>query len=131
SKVFGSEVHVTQLESGMGSTTVGIEIPAAAGPDGTAPKEPLVAGTVNVDVSALGLAAGSDPKAVTIDNAKLTLRFNEHNDLIDKLPEPQGEGGQTPTVRVRNATIHFVQAGKPDFTASGLDADLIPQGKKL
>lgn len=132
SKAFGSEVHVTALNSGVSGTTVGIEIPAAPAPDGTVAKAPLVAGTVNVDVSPLGLAAGTDPKAVTIDNARLTLRFNEHNDLIDKLPEPQGEGGgQVPTVRVRNATVRFVQAGKPDFTASGIDADLTPLGKKL
>ncbi|OWK34775.1 hypothetical protein FRUB_09617 [Fimbriiglobus ruber] len=97
-----------------------------------APAQPIVTGTVGVDVSPLGLATGGAPQSVTVDNAKVTLHFDKDNNIIDQLPKPKSgnKGSKTPDIHVKGAAVHFVQEGKPDFHATGIDVKVIDSGEK-
>ena len=122
----GGEVRVTEMSSDMSSTTLRVEIPAG----GLEP--PLVQGSIRVDVSPLGLAAGSEPKSIRIDNATLRLRFDRDGNIVGKLPKPPtGGGGALPAIEVRDATVHIAQEGKPDFQIAGVDLRIAEKNSKL
>ena len=123
----GGRVVVSELSAGLtGGTSLVVEIPAGPG------AAPLLTGTVVADVSALGLAAGESPTAVTVEDAKLTLRFDSAGNLIDKMPEPKaGGGGPVPAVTVKRASIRLLQDGRPEFQVSGVDATLAPDGDRF
>ncbi len=122
----GGEVRVTEMSSDMSSTTLQVEIP------GGASEPPLVKGSIRVDVSPLGLAAGSDPKSIRIDNATLRLRFDRDGNILGKLPKPPGGGGGAfPAIEVRGATVHIAQEGKPDFHIAGVDLRITEHDSKL
>ena len=71
SALFGGNVRVTDLEAGMGSTAVQLEVMAPSA-DGTAAPEPIVTGTVKANVSA-GNESSLARRAVTL--ASLPLRY--------------------------------------------------------
>jgi len=123
---FGGDVRVTDLTSDFSSTTMQVEIPGA-------PSEaPLIRGRVHVDVSPIGLAAGSEPKVIRIDNANVNLHLDRDGNLLGKLPQlPGGSGGSVPTIDIKNATIHMVQDGKPDFHIAGVDVNISEKESKL
>lgn len=135
SALLGEPVVVKELDAGLvGSTTVVLEVPAVSTtPNAPAPAEPMLSGRVAVDVSAVGLAAGRSPSSVTVEDAKLTLRFDRAGKLLDKLPDPKGGGGDTavPEVVLKRASVHLIQEGRPDFRVTGLDATLKPDGDRL
>lgn len=132
SALFGGNVRVTDLEAGMGSTAVQLEVMAPA-VDGNVTPEPIVTGTVKADVSPIGLAAGSSPSTVSLVNAQVTLRFDRDGNLLTKLPEPQGTGGgdKLPAITIKGASIHLVQEGRPDFRAGGIDVSVTDDGQSL
>jgi uncharacterized protein involved in outer membrane biogenesis len=132
SALFGGNVHVTDLEAGMGSTAVQLEVLAPT-TDSSAAPQPIVTGTVKADVSPLGLAAGSSPTAVSLENAEVTLHFDRDGNLVTKLPEPQGTGGgaRLPAIRIKGASVHLVQEGRPDFRAHGIDVSVTDDGQSL
>ncbi|HVK19154.1 MAG TPA: hypothetical protein VM533_19635, partial [Fimbriiglobus sp.] len=132
SSLLGGNVRVTELDAGMGSTAVQVEVMAPS-TDGTTAPQPIVTGTVKADVSPIGLAAGSNPTAVTLENAQVTLRFDRDGNLITKLPEPHGTGGgeKLPAISIKGASIHLVQEGRPDFRASGIDVAVSDDGQVL
>jgi len=122
----GSEVRVTEMSSDMSSTTLQVEIP------GDASEAPLVKGSIRVDVSPLGLAAGSDPKLISVDNATVHLRFDRGGNILGKLPKPPGGGSAAfPAIEVRGATVHIAQEGKPDFHIAGVDLRIAEKDSKL
>jgi hypothetical protein len=133
SSLLGGNVRVTELDAGMGSTEVQVEVLGQPAADGTAPPQPIVTGTVRADVSPIGLAAGSSPSTVTLSNAQVTLHFDKDGNLTDKLPEPQGQGGgeKLPAINVKGAAVTFKQEGKPDFQALGIDVSVADDGKSL
>ena len=123
---FGGEVRVTEMSSDMSSTTLQVEIP------GGASEPPLVKGSIRVDVSPLGLAAGSEPKSIRIDHATLHLRFDRDGNILGKLPKPPGGGGGAfPAIEVRGATVHIAQEGKPDFHIDGVDLRIAEKDSKM
>ncbi|HET6573099.1 MAG TPA: hypothetical protein VFG68_05825, partial [Fimbriiglobus sp.] len=131
SALFGGTVRVTDLEAGVGSTAVQVEV---MGPpvDGQTAPQPIVTGTVRANVSPIELAAGDRPTAVSLVNAQVTLRFDKDGSLLTKLPEPQGgSGGKLPAITVKGASIHLVQEGRPDFRASGIDVSVTDDGQSL
>lgn len=132
SSLFGGNVRVTDLDAGMGSTAVQVEVMAPS-VDGTAPPQPIVTGTVQADVSPIGLAAGGSPTTVSLVNAQVTLHFDKDGNLVTKLPEPQGGGGgdKLPAIAIKGASIHLVQEGRPDFRAGGIDVTVTDDGQQL
>ena len=121
----GADVRVTSLGSGAGGTVVGVEL-AGVG------DEPLVAGTVRVDATPVGLALGRKIRVITVEDATLTLHLNEKNDLLDPLPKPPpGSGGTVPDIRIVGAAVRIVQAGKPDFRLAGVDVTITDAGQTL
>jgi len=125
---FGGDIVVKEVSSGMGSTSVEIELPGSANEP-----TPIVKGTVHLDASPVALAAGSTPGTVTIEKAQITLHFDKDGNITDKLPQPKSGGGgnKLPTIQVNGASVHFVQEGKPDFRASGLDVSISDGGAKI
>ena len=126
-EMLGGNVHVTELSGGIGSTDVHLEI------DGRPGEKPLVSGKIRVDVSPLALAAGREPSVIHFDNPAINLHLDQNDNILDKLPHPKGGagGGKIPDVVITGATIHFVQEGKPDFIASGIDIRITSAGSKI
>jgi translocation and assembly module TamB len=133
SSLLGGNIRVTELEAGVGSTEVHVEVLSQPAADGRAPAQPIVTGTVRANVGPIGLAAGSSPSTVTLSNAQVTLHFDKDGNLTDKLPEPQGQGGgeKLPAITVKGAAVTLKQEGKPDFHASGIDVSVADDGKLL
>ncbi len=133
SSLLGGNVRVTELEAGVGSTEVRVEVLGQPATDGGAPAQPIVTGTVRADVGTIGLAAGSSPSTVTLSNARVTLHFDKDGNLTDRLPEPQGQGGgeKLPAITVKGAAVTLKQEGKPDFHAAGIDVSVTDDGKVL
>jgi translocation and assembly module TamB len=133
STLLGGNVRVTELDAGIGSTEIRVEVLSQPGPDGMAPVEPIVTGKLRADVSPVGLAAGSTPTAISLDNAHVRLRFDKDGNLLDRLPEPQatGEAARLPAINVKGASLHFSQEGRPDFRVSGIDVAVTDDGKLL
>ncbi len=126
SEKFGSDVKVTELESGLSSTSVHVEVA------GQSAEKPLLAGVVHVDVSPIGLAAGRDPQIVEIAKANVNLHLDKDGNILDRLPNPKGGGsGKLPAINVSGATVHFNQDGKPAFSISGVDLQLRDAEGKL
>lgn len=126
SEKLGAEVVVTNITSGAGSTTLQIELPS--GPN----EPPLIKGTVRVDVSPIGLAAGSQPSDVRVDEASVHLHLNAEGDILSKLPQPpSGGGGSLPKIELRNSTITIAQDGRPEFRVSGVDVSVSEANGKL
>ena len=118
----GGDVRVTDFTSDLNSTTLQIEIPGAAS------DPPLVKGTVQVDVSPIGLASGRTPQVIQIDNATIHLHLDERGNLLGKLPQPPGNSGAAtvlPEIAIAGATIHIAQTGKPDFNVSNIDIKIV------
>ncbi len=123
---FGGDVRVTEMTSDLTSTTLQVEIP------GVKTEPPLLKGSLHVDVSPLGLAAGSNPKSVQFDKATLHLHLDQDGNFLGKLPQPPaGAGGSLPEIAVKGATIHIVQDGKPDFHLEGVDVKVAESNSKL
>jgi hypothetical protein len=122
----GGNVRVTELSGGLGSTDLHIEI------DGSPGEKPLVTGKVRVDVSPLGLAVGNEPSEIHLDNPTVNLHLDQDNNILDKLPQPKGGagGGKIPNIVIAGATVHFTQAGKPDFSVAGVDITITSSGVK-
>ncbi len=134
SSLLGGNVRVTELDAGLGSTEVQVEVLPQAGPDGSVPVQPIVTGTVKANVSPLGLAAGNSPTSVTLENVKVTLHFDKDGNLTDKLPEPRGEGAgaeKIPTIHVKDAAVHLIQEGRPDFKISGVELSVAEEANRL
>ena len=123
---FGGDVKVTELESGLSSTSVHIEVA------GESADKPLVTGVVEVDVSPIGLAAGREPQAIQISNAKLNFHLDKDGNFVGKLPNPKsGGGGKLPTIGATGATVRFVQDGRPEFSIGGVDLQIREVDSKL
>ena len=124
---FGSDVTVTELESGVSSTSVHLEVA------GESAQKPLLAGVVHVDVSPIGLAAGREPQVINIANAKMNLHLDKDGNIVGKVPTPKagGGGGKLPEINVTGAAVHFAQDGKPEFDIAGVDLQVREADGKL
>ena len=139
----GGPVVVESLDAGAGSTSVTLTIPVAptaqvvaANAADTAPTPPLFQGRIRVNASLLELATGQMPSRVTVEDGKLTLRLDANGDPIDQLPSPGDSGGGgggsvIPAIELHNASVHIIQAGKPDFRIGGVNATLKPGSNGL
>ena len=129
SKALGGRVTVQSIDAGLGSTTVDIVIPAEASTEPGAPAsgadiDPVLVGTVRANVSPVGLAAGRSPDQITVENARVHLRFDENGDMLTQLPTPPKSdtpSGPIPAVDINAATVTVEQTGRPAFTVSGVD----------
>ena len=81
----GTNVQIGQLDVGIGSTSVAdLRVYEYQAPTGADPV--IRVGAVDLDVSAVGAAAGAMPSNVTLRDARVLLRFNKNGDLVTRLP---------------------------------------------
>ena len=122
----GGDVRVTEMTSDFSSTTMQVELP------GLPSEPPLIKGSLYVDVSPLGLAAGSTPKVVRIDNAALNVHLDQNGNILGKLPKPPGgAGGALPEISLKGATVRIAQDGRPPFQMAGVDVKVTEANSKL
>src|SRR5215207_8586076 len=110
----GTNVQIEQLKVGLGSTSVeGLRVYEYEAATGTDPV--ISVGGVDLDVSALGAAAGAMPSNVTLRDARVLLRFNQAGDLVTKLPPASASTGDgtLPTVRIQSGALTIRQEGRP------------------
>ena len=121
----GAPVRVGSLAVGPASSTVlGLQIfEKDADPDHDTPI--LIVGTAEVGQSPLFTVLGFDPGAITLRDARVTLRFNKAGDLITRLPEPEiSGGGAVPNVRMVASELTFLQEGHPEAKFHGIDLSI-------
>src|SRR3954470_5259139 len=98
----GTTTKFSGLSVGISSTNVSdLHVYEQGTEPGAAPF--LAAGDVELNVGALGAAAGKQPTEIRFRDAKLLLRFNRAGDLLTKLPKAAGEGG-LPKIHVESGT---------------------------
>jgi translocation and assembly module TamB len=78
----------------------------------------------HADVSALDLARGARPSQLTLRGAHLTLRVDRAGKLLTRLPEPKGDGGPLPQVRIEGARLTLEQEGRAPLELHGINAEL-------
>ena len=126
--ILGMPVEVTSLSVGFGSTSVAVVIPdPAADP----PADLLRVGSIDADITLLGLISGSaTPARVTVRDADVVLRLDANRKLVSPLPKMAGDGGggKLPAVTVVNARVRIRQPGKPEFDVTGVTATLSADG---
>ena len=61
----------------------------------------------------------------------LQLRFDEHGNLLTRLPQSHSHGGAMPAIAVDDASVVIKQMDGPDFHLSGINATLNSEGNKL
>src|SRR5205823_5704923 len=88
----------------------------------------LEAGRVSADLNAVSYLLGRRmPNRVKIDDAHLRLRFDAAGKLLTHFEvKPAEEGGEWPSVRLRDSRLTILQEGRPPFTLEGVSLEWRP-----
>ncbi|MBO0698456.1 MAG: hypothetical protein J2P46_08685, partial [Zavarzinella sp.] len=119
-----------KLSVGLTSTSVhGLKVYEAG--TGTESDPFVAAGEVELDLSALGAAAGDSPQTVRFRDAHVLLRFDRNGDLMTKLPPAESGEGGLPIIRIESGSLTLRQEGRNDSVFHGIDLTVAQQGESV
>ncbi len=125
---YGAPVQVGDADIGLGSSALhGLKLYEPNASTNDMPWAEVK--ELDADVSLLKLLSGdASPHRLTLRGADVTLRFDASGQLETKLPKPTSEAGALPNIRLEQGKLSLLQAGRPPFEITGLDADLAVDG---
>lgn len=127
SNALGVPVEVDSLDLGGKGTTAALRIP-----DGN---DNLVRiGKLETDITLGGLLGGNaTPTFVTAGDVDFLLRIDEQGNILSPFPKgstnPPASNPAIPEVKINGGKVCIRQAGKPEFTVSGVTGHLRKDGE--
>src|SRR5207248_2249609 len=84
---------------------------------------------VQADVPALSLLRGAAlPRALTLREVAVTLRFDPKGQLLTRLPSAAAEAPTLPVLHLERGQLTLRQEGRPDMVLHGIDAEVHDYG---
>jgi hypothetical protein len=122
--LYGGRVHLGQADIGLNESTVGrLELFESEAALDDPPW--LEIGKVQADMPLWELLEeGAVPQRVTLTDAAITLRFDEHGHLVTRFPKAAGPTTELPAIHVHGGQVTLRQAGRGDLVLQQLHVEL-------
>jgi len=123
SAVLGERLTIARIDAGLTASTIRDVQLYEAAPD--APAEPwATVPSIRAELPLLDAVRGGMPRALTLRDAAILLRFDRAGRLLTRFPTSNRQGGALPDIRFERARVTLRQEGRPDLDLTGITADV-------